>query len=128
MGGRDDYEIILVNDTSPDHTLERMQALAEAESHIRILDNPVNLGFGGSYKRGAKAASATSVMMRICWWKLASLPASDATNAITTMRNQFKDHCGGCTTKSAASAHSIKVTATNNGIKPRTHQVDTRRQ
>jgi hypothetical protein len=27
-----------------------------------------------------------------------------------------------------ASAHSIKVTATNNGIKPRTHQVDTRRQ
>jgi glycosyltransferase involved in cell wall biosynthesis len=25
MGGRDDYEIILVNDTSPDHTLERMQ-------------------------------------------------------------------------------------------------------
>jgi hypothetical protein len=64
--------------------------MAEAESHIRILDNPVNLGFGGSYKRGAKAASATSVIMRICWWKLASLPASGATNAITTMRNTLR--------------------------------------
>jgi glycosyltransferase involved in cell wall biosynthesis len=63
MGGRDDYEIILVNDASTDHTLERMQALAAADSHIRVLDNPFNLGFGGSYKRGAKAATATYVMM-----------------------------------------------------------------
>ena len=63
IAARDDYEIILVNDASTDHTLERMQALAAADSHIRILDNPLNLGFGGSYKRGAKAASATYVMM-----------------------------------------------------------------
>src|SRR5215813_14687327 len=63
MGGRDSYEIVLVNDASTDHTLERMQALAAADSHIRVLDNPLNLGFGGSYKRGAKAASATYVMM-----------------------------------------------------------------
>jgi glycosyltransferase involved in cell wall biosynthesis len=63
MGGRDDYEIILVNDASTDHTLERMKALAAADLRIRVLDNPVNLGFGGSYKRGAKAATATYVMM-----------------------------------------------------------------
>jgi glycosyltransferase involved in cell wall biosynthesis len=63
MGPRDDYEIILVNDASTDHTLERMQALARADPRIRVLDNPVNLGFGGSYKRGAKAAIATYVMM-----------------------------------------------------------------
>jgi glycosyltransferase involved in cell wall biosynthesis len=63
MGGRDDYEIILVNDASTDHTLERMQALAAADPRIRVLDNPVNLGFGGSYKRGAKAATTTYVMM-----------------------------------------------------------------
>src|SRR6202045_941270 len=63
MGGRDDYEIVLVNDASTDHTLERMQALAAAEPRICVLDNPVNLGFGGSYKRGAKAAIATYVMM-----------------------------------------------------------------
>jgi glycosyltransferase involved in cell wall biosynthesis len=63
MGARDDYEIILVNDASTDHTLERMQALAAADTHIRVLDNPENLGFGGSYKRGARAATATYVMM-----------------------------------------------------------------
>src|SRR5215813_1670893 len=63
MGARDDYEIILVNDASTDRTLERMQALAAADPRIRVLDNPSNLGFGGSYKRGAHAATATYVMM-----------------------------------------------------------------
>jgi glycosyltransferase involved in cell wall biosynthesis len=63
LGGRDDYETILVNDASTDDTLQRMQALAATDPHIRVLDNPVNLGFGGSYKRGAKAATATYVMM-----------------------------------------------------------------
>src|SRR5262249_7794536 len=58
-----DYEIVLVNDASTDRTLERMQALAAADPHVRVLDNPVNLGFGGSYKRGARAATATYVMM-----------------------------------------------------------------
>jgi glycosyltransferase involved in cell wall biosynthesis len=63
MGGRGDYEIILVNDASTDRTLERMQALAAADPRIRVLDNPTNLGFGGSYKRGARVATATYVMM-----------------------------------------------------------------
>src|SRR5262245_9456412 len=63
MGSRGDYEIVLVNDASTDRTLERMQALAAADPHVRVLDNPVNLGFGGSYKRGARAATATYVMM-----------------------------------------------------------------
>jgi glycosyltransferase involved in cell wall biosynthesis len=63
MHGRDDYEIVLVNDASTDRTLERMQALAAVDPRIRILDNPSNLGFGGSYKRGARAATATYVMM-----------------------------------------------------------------
>ncbi len=63
MGGRGDYEIVLVNDASTDRTLERMQALAAADPRIRVLDNPINLGFGGSYKRGASVATATYVMM-----------------------------------------------------------------
>jgi glycosyltransferase involved in cell wall biosynthesis len=63
MGRRDDYEIVLVNDASTDRTLERMQALAAADLRIRVLDNPSNLGFGGSYKRGARAATAAYVMM-----------------------------------------------------------------
>jgi glycosyltransferase involved in cell wall biosynthesis len=63
MRGRGDYEIILVNDASTDRTLERMQALAAEDSRIQVLDNPSNLGFGGSYKRGASVATATYVMM-----------------------------------------------------------------
>src|SRR5262245_20751800 len=63
MGRRDDYEIILVNDASTARTMEQMQVLAAADPRIRVLDNPSNLGFVGSYKRGAKAAIATYVMM-----------------------------------------------------------------
>src|SRR5262249_30866378 len=63
MGSRNDYEIVLVNQSSTDRTLQRMQALAAADPRIRVLDNPSNLGFGGSYKRGARAATATYVMM-----------------------------------------------------------------
>jgi len=63
MGGRGGYEIILVNDASTDRTLDRMRALEMADPRIRVLDNPTNLGFGGSYKRGAGVATATYVMM-----------------------------------------------------------------
>jgi len=63
MGMRGDYEIVLVNDASTDRTLEQMQALAIADHRIRVLDNLSNLGFGGSYKRGARAATATYIMM-----------------------------------------------------------------
>src|SRR5215813_2945168 len=63
MGERNDYEVILVNDASTDLTLERMKALAAVDPRIRVLDNLSNLGFGGSYKRGAIAATATYVMM-----------------------------------------------------------------
>jgi hypothetical protein len=42
-----------------------MQALAAVDSRIRVLDNPSNLGFGGSYKRGARAATATYVIFPV---------------------------------------------------------------
>jgi glycosyltransferase involved in cell wall biosynthesis len=36
MGRRENYETILINDASTDHTLERMQALAATDPHIRV--------------------------------------------------------------------------------------------
>ena len=57
------YEIILVDDCSRDSTLVRMKELAEADKHIRVLHNPVNLNFGGAYKRGLAEATAEYVMM-----------------------------------------------------------------
>src|SRR5262249_61858357 len=63
MGVRNDYEIILVNDASTDHTLERMRALAATDARIRVLDNPTNLGFGGARQRGAGVVTAAHVQM-----------------------------------------------------------------
>jgi len=57
------YEIILVDDCSTDRTLERMQALAQADPRIRVLHNPVNLSLGGAYKRGIAIAEADYVIM-----------------------------------------------------------------
>jgi glycosyltransferase involved in cell wall biosynthesis len=57
------FEIVLVDDCSTDRTLERMQALAEADPRIRVVHNPVNLSLGGAYKRGVAVAEADYVIM-----------------------------------------------------------------
>lgn len=63
VGEQNNYQIVLVNDCSRDRTLERMQALTSTDGSITIIDNPVNLGLGGSYKRGVAVAEAKYVMM-----------------------------------------------------------------
>src|SRR5258708_32398376 len=68
LGGRDSYEIILVDDCSRDRTLERMQALAQADPRIRVVHNEINLSMGGAYKSGLTIATAKYVM---------SLPGDD---------------------------------------------------
>jgi dolichol-phosphate mannosyltransferase len=60
---QNDYEVILVDDCSRDRTLERMQALADIEPRLRVVHNPVNLGLGGSYKRGVAMAQGQYVIM-----------------------------------------------------------------
>lgn len=56
-------EIILIDDCSTDGTLDRMRKLAAADAAIRVLDNPKNLGLGGSYKRGIAMAKLDYVML-----------------------------------------------------------------
>jgi glycosyltransferase involved in cell wall biosynthesis len=63
VGSERPFEIVLVDDCSTDSTLERMQALAQADPRIRVLHNPANLGLGGAYKRGIAAARAEYVIL-----------------------------------------------------------------
>lgn len=54
--GFENYEIILIDDGSMDRTAELMHQCAEKNSHIRVLENGVNLNYGASVLRGLKAA------------------------------------------------------------------------
>jgi GT2 family glycosyltransferase len=63
MGKRSDYKSFLLTKQEPIAPWSGGRALAAADPCMRVLDNPFNLGFGGSYRRGARAATATYVMM-----------------------------------------------------------------
>jgi glycosyltransferase involved in cell wall biosynthesis len=41
-----DYEIVVVNDGSKDRTLDVIQGRAEVNSHVKLINHPVNKGFG----------------------------------------------------------------------------------
>jgi glycosyltransferase involved in cell wall biosynthesis len=48
----DDYEIIVVNDGSPDHTGEILADLAERYPRLRVVTHPKNRGYGGALRSG----------------------------------------------------------------------------
>lgn len=51
-----EIEVLCINDCSTDATAERIAAVAARDPRVRLLDNPVNLGPGGSRNRGIRAA------------------------------------------------------------------------
>jgi glycosyltransferase involved in cell wall biosynthesis len=51
-----DFEVIIVNDGSKDRTGEIAEKLAAGNSHVRVLHNSPNRGFGYSYRRGVAEA------------------------------------------------------------------------
>jgi len=54
-----DYEIIVINDGSKDGTKDSLAKL----DFIRVLNNPYNIGYGASLKRGIKESSGDWVMI-----------------------------------------------------------------
>ncbi len=52
-----DYEIIVVDDGSPDKTAEFAQLKAQANPQVRVAVNATNQGFGFSFARGVKMAT-----------------------------------------------------------------------
>ena len=56
-----DYEIIVIDDGSPDNTGEFARLKAEANSKVRVAANASNQGFGYSFARGVKMATKAYV-------------------------------------------------------------------
>jgi len=63
IGNSHPYEVILIDDCSTDHTLQRMNELAQANEQLRVFHNLQNLGLGGSYKRGVGEAQMNHIML-----------------------------------------------------------------
>ena len=53
----DEYEIIVVNDGSKDHTAEVLAELEKVFKELRIIHHPVNRGYGGALRTGFSAAT-----------------------------------------------------------------------
>ena len=53
----DDYEVIVVNDGSPDHTGEMLGELARVYPEVRIITHEKNRGYGGALMSGFAAAT-----------------------------------------------------------------------
>src|SRR5215207_4545890 len=53
----DDYEVIVVNDGSPDHTGEILADLEERYPHLRVVTHPKNRGYGGALRSGFSNAA-----------------------------------------------------------------------
>jgi len=53
----DDYEVIVVNDASPDHTGELLDEMARMYSWLRVVHHPTNRGYGGALRSGFAAAT-----------------------------------------------------------------------
>jgi len=52
----DDYELIVFDDGSRDRTGEVTDRIAQEDSHVRVIHNDGNQGFGYSYQQGVKLA------------------------------------------------------------------------
>jgi len=59
----DDYEIIVVNDGSSDHTGQIAERMAAADSHVRVVHHALNRGYGAAVISGIKAASKPYVLL-----------------------------------------------------------------
>ena len=52
-----DYEVIVVNDGSPDHTGDMLQELARVYPQVKIVTHPKNRGYGGALRSGIGAST-----------------------------------------------------------------------
>jgi glycosyltransferase involved in cell wall biosynthesis len=53
----DDWEIVVVNDASPDHAAEVLEELEARFPRLRVISHPSNRGYGGALRTGFLAAT-----------------------------------------------------------------------
>src|SRR5688572_13987620 len=53
----DDYEVIVVDDGSPDHTGELLDEMAKQFTWLKVVHHPKNRGYGGALRTGFETAS-----------------------------------------------------------------------
>jgi glycosyltransferase involved in cell wall biosynthesis len=58
----DDYEVIVVNDGSPDHTGELLDEMAKVNPWLKVVHHPKNRGYGGALRTGFETASKDLVL------------------------------------------------------------------
>lgn len=58
----DDYEVIVVNDGSPDHTGELLDEMARVHPWLKVVHHQKNRGYGGALRTGFETASKTLVL------------------------------------------------------------------
>lgn len=57
-----DFEIVIVNDASPDNTLEVAQGLAKKDKRIKIVNNPTNLYLAGALNAGINVSTGKYII------------------------------------------------------------------
>lgn len=57
-----DYEIVVVNDGSKDRTLEIARQLEHENNHVRVVNHPVNRGYGAALTSGFNGATGDFIM------------------------------------------------------------------
>jgi glycosyltransferase involved in cell wall biosynthesis len=57
----DDFEVIVVNDASPDHLAEILEELARRYPRLRLVTHESNRGYGGALRSGFAAATKTFI-------------------------------------------------------------------
>jgi glycosyltransferase involved in cell wall biosynthesis len=58
----DDYEVIVVNDGSPDHTGELLDEMARSLPWLKVVHHAKNRGYGGALRTGFETASKELVL------------------------------------------------------------------
>ena len=84
-----DFEVIFVNDRTPDSSMEIIKEYAAKDKRFRIINNIINIGQGASRNKGIKAAKGEYIMFsdQDDWFEPTAF--EEAYNQITKNKNDY---------------------------------------